>query len=67
MVVGGAYEQIQKKDNYVQGKYSSDNVSRDPGSSKSKGIDVSWKGININSKTVGLNQLDVVSKKYGIW
>lgn len=33
------------------------------GSSKIKGIDVSLKGISIDSKTIGPNQLDVVSKK----
>ncbi|KAI5442157.1 hypothetical protein KIW84_011284 [Lathyrus oleraceus] len=52
-----------KRINYCQGKYLSYNVPRDPGSSKIKGIDVSLKGISVDSKTIEPNQLGAIFKK----
>ncbi|KAI5386992.1 hypothetical protein KIW84_073223 [Lathyrus oleraceus] len=52
-----------KRVSYGQGKYLSNNEPRDSRSSKIKGIDVSLKGISVDSKTVRLKELDTVSKK----
>lgn len=54
---------VTKRVNYGQKHFLSNNAPRDPGSSKIKGLDVSLKGISVDSKTVGPNQLDTISKK----